>query len=150
MKKILLALLFLGCYATSYAEPNNKPDTFGVGLILGAPTGISIKYWVDSTHAFDAALRFGDIAVHADYLWHRWDQLPKPRRGRLATYWGLGGRVKEDGKDTHFGARAVGGLAYDLPQHSVDLFLEVVPVLELLPDTRLDIDAALGVRYYFN
>jgi hypothetical protein len=150
MKKILLAILFLSCYAPLYAESNNRPDRLGAGLILGAPTGISVKYWVDATHAFDAALRFGDISVHADYLWHRWDKLPKPRQGRLATYWGLGGRVKEEGKDTYFGVRAVGGVAYDLPQHPVDLFLEVVPVLELLPDTRLDIDAALGVRYYFN
>jgi hypothetical protein len=31
----------------------------------------------------------------------------------------------------------------------LDFFLEVVPTLELIPATYLDLDVALGVRYWF-
>lgn len=153
MKKSLLLIsfliLFLCGQATLYAAQNNRPGRFGLGLILGSPTGISAKYWLDKTHALDAALGFGDMSIHADYLWHRWDMLPQPQSGKLATYWGLGAEVKDKRKDTEFGVRAVGGIAYNFPRHPVDVFLEVVPVLELSPNAGIGVGAGLGVRYYF-
>lgn len=40
------------------------------------------------------------------------------------------------------------GAGYIFEEAPVELFLEVVPVLELAPDTDLDMDAALGARIY--
>ncbi|TLU81721.1 MAG: hypothetical protein FDX21_08965 [Chlorobium sp.] len=50
-------------------------DGVGLGIIVGEPTGASMKYWVDNTTAIDAALAFSlsdnnPFQFHADYLMH--------------------------------------------------------------------------------
>ncbi len=147
MRLLAIAVLAVALSAgTGWAQ---KAGDLGAGVILGNPTGGSAKYWLSGTQALDAGLGFsGDFAVHADYLWHAWDVLPKPRQGRLPAYLGLGGRV-EAGDDAQFGIRTVGGLAYWLPRHPIEIFLEVVPVFRLAPSTGVDLDAGIGLRYYF-
>jgi len=41
------------------------------------------------------------------------------------------------------------GLLYTFQNEPIDIFLEIVPLLELIPDTKFGLDAALGARYYF-
>ena len=149
MKKTLLLVLFLSFQTTLCDAQVNRPGRFGLGLIFGLPTGISAKYWLDNTHAFDAALGFGDISVHADYLWHIWDLFPQPQQGRLGAYWGLVAKVGDQWHNTKFGIRALGGIAYYFPRHPVEVFFEVVPVLDLSPGSRLRTYAGAGARYYF-
>jgi len=48
------------------------------------------------------------------------------------------------------GLRLPVGLTYLFDGAPVDLFLEAVPSLDLLPGTSFDLDAALGARYWFN
>ncbi|MEE9501339.1 MAG: hypothetical protein V3V48_04650, partial [Candidatus Aminicenantaceae bacterium] len=48
---------------------------FGLGIILGEPTGVSFKNWVGRREAFDVAVAWsfegeGAIHIHADYLFH--------------------------------------------------------------------------------
>src|SRR5262245_1633418 len=60
-------------------EPAQR--NFGIGLIVGHPTGLSGKGYLTPDTAIDGAIGFGDttrqIHMHADYLWHfvvqRWD-----------------------------------------------------------------------------
>jgi hypothetical protein len=78
------------CYAQ-----DSKPGWFGAGLIIGVPTGLTVKYWLDQTHAIGAALGLGNVSVHADYLWHRWNIFPKLKSGRLGIYWGVGAKIKK-------------------------------------------------------
>jgi hypothetical protein len=75
---------------------------------------------------------------------------PDPGDGRLPLYYGIGGRLvlRGDGEDLGLGARVPLGAGYIFEEAPVELFLEVVPVLELAPDTDLDMDAALGARIY--
>jgi hypothetical protein len=47
------------------------------------------------------------------------------------------------------GVRIPFGIAYQFSEVPVDVFLEIVPVLDLNPSTSGSINAALGVRYYF-
>ena len=151
-----MLVLFLVCYSTpSFAEAN-RPGTFGLGLILGDPTGVSAKYWLDKSHAIDAAIGFGNFSIHADYLWHKWDMFPQPQSGKLAAYWGLGAEITDyrgdryRDRDTEFGIRAMGGVAYHFPRDPVEVFLQVVPVLLFSHDSGINVDAGLGIRYYFH
>ena len=47
------------------------------------------------------------------------------------------------------GIRIPVGLSYQFESGPFEAFLELVPVFNLLPQTRLDFDGGIGVRYYF-
>ena len=151
MKKIKYAvILFSLIFITSLNAQHRRT---GLGIIVGEPTGISFKYWTTSTTAFDAALAWsfideGAFHIHADYLLHSFYLITVPE-GKLPFYYGIGGRLKTSG-DTRFGVRVPVGLDYLFQTAPVDIFLEVVPILDLTPKTDFKINAALGARYFFN
>lgn len=141
---------------------------FGAGLILGEPTGISLKGWLSKDRAIDGAVAWSfwhspSFRVHADYLFHNMD-LIKLSKGKLPLYFGPGVRlltwtggeyrehgrwVRYEGSRVDLGVRFPVGLDYLPVRAPVDVFLEVVPTLDLLPSTSFDFDAAIGVRYWF-
>ncbi len=41
------------------------------------------------------------------------------------------------------------GLTYIFERAPLDVFFEIVPLLDLTPETRGDVQGAVGVRYYF-
>lgn len=136
----------------------------GVGIIAGEPTGITVKKWRDSRVAIDAAAAwsFSDndsFQFHMDYLVHDYTVFrPTELKGKLPLYYGVGGRLKlkdndnnknRNNDDTLIGIRVPVGVAYLLPKDPFEFFAEIVPTLDIAPDTDLDINAALGFRYYF-
>ena len=60
---------------------------------------------------------------------------------------GNGSDNNED--DVTLGVRLPVGLTYLLKDGSLEFFMELAPVVELLPDTDADVDAAFGIRFYF-
>lgn len=125
---------------------------FGLGVILGEPTGLSGKLWMSEHTAVDAAIAwsFGDkdaLHLHADYLVHNM-RLIQVDVGTLALYFGVGARLKFDDDDS-LGVRIPIGLTYLFQDAPVDIFIEVVPLLDLVPDTEFNPNAAIGVRYFF-
>ncbi|RMG63679.1 MAG: hypothetical protein D6715_10895 [Calditrichaeota bacterium] len=120
--------------------------------MVGDPTGISGKVWLGPHTALDAgvAWSFRDESafhLHGDYLFHNFG-IFRVEKGILPLYYGIGGRIKLE-KDTRIGIRLPVGMNYLFEQSPVDLFLEVVPILELVPATELQFNAAIGVRYFF-
>jgi hypothetical protein len=138
---------------------------FGLGVILGEPTGISAKLWVSPATAFDFGLGWsvgGDrvshynggydggsrVHFHMDYLWHWFDAIHATERFPL--YSGIGGRMNTGaGYDNSAAVRGVFGIAWLPHQAPVDVFLELVPSLQVVPSTGFGIDAGLGARYFF-
>ncbi len=134
-----------------------EKDGIGLGIIAGEPTGLSIKKWIDVKSSVDGGLAWSFIdstsfQIHADYLRHKYN-ITKEFNERLPLYYGIGGRIKfkESGKgndDTKVGLRIPLGLTYLFIEEPVDIFFEIVPILNLIPETDLSINAAVGVRYY--
>jgi hypothetical protein len=125
---------------------------FGAGIMLGEPTGISLKNWISGTTAWDAGIAWGfgkngAFHLHGDYLWHEYG-LIEVDRGALPLYYGVGARVLFT-NDTHFGIRGVIGLDYQFEGLPIDVFLELVPIFDLVPGTGFSFNGALGVRYFF-
>jgi len=147
--KILITILSLLCVGRiSYAEDSGN---LGVGIILGDPTGPTAKYWLSEKVAFDIAVGFQeDVSVHGDILFQAWDLFPQPEQGKLGAYLGFGTKIQEKKKDNLFGIRVVGGLNYWTPKYPFEIFLELVPIFELSPDTGTGFDAGTGFRYYFH
>ena len=129
-------------------------DGFGVGAIVGEPSGVSVKYWIDKTTAFDAACAWSladhsPFQFHADYLIHG-PSLSSDSKGSLPWYYGIGGRVKNINNKSHIGVRVPVGVTYLLAEAPIDIFGEITPVLDLKPSINLNWNAAIGVRYYFH
>ncbi len=125
---------------------------FGLGAVIGEPTGISGKIWSGNYSAVDFAMAWSlddesAFNFHADYLVHDYGVF-NVTRGKLPLYYGIGGRLL-DASDTHVGMRGVLGLDYLFHRAPVDLFFEVAPVLDFVPATEMDLEGGFGMRFYF-
>ena len=150
MLKALWVLSMMLWAAVSFA----KDENLGVGLIIGAPTGLSLKVWRDSIHAVDIGLGWTaehneNFHLHADYLVHDFSVF-KPGTGRMPLYYGVGGSIsKKSGNDAHIGIRVPFGISYFFARSPLELFGELAPRADLSPSSHFTVDAALGVRFYF-
>ena len=152
MKKLNLCfILFILIFSSVNSFSQDKG--FGAGIILGEPTGISAKYWLNNVNAFDYALGSsfasnGRIHLHIDYVWHTFD--PFPSTETFVLYYGPGIRVKtREFGNSVLGIRGVMGLAWFVKTAPIDVFVEIVPVLNLTPDVNMSLNAGLGARFYF-
>lgn len=148
------AVIFLLAFGlrqgTAQAQQTAAGENFGLGIMVGEPTGVSVKSWNNTRSAFDIGAawslsnRFEALHMHADYLLHSWFDDPE----NLAFYYGLGGRVIFT-SDAHAGIRVPVGLNVVFGEVPLDLFVEAVPVLDLTPEVELAGNGAVGIRYYF-
>lgn len=133
---------------------------FGLGLILGEPTGLSAKAWLDDQSALDFAAAWSlegrnSFHLHANYLRHAF--VIDVNKGSLPLYYGIGARLLllegrdrfDDDDDVRFGLRIPLGITYLFDGAPLDVFLELAPVVELLPSTDVDLEGGVGIRYYF-
>ena len=150
MKKLFFISFFILSFgAISFAQESG----YGVGIIVGEPTGLSGKYWVDKINAIDAGVAIGflgvntEFSLHTDYLYHinnliKW-------KYKLPFYYGFGVRMRfASNNPIKFGVRGVVGIIVYLKKIPVDIFFEIAPSFRLLPTTGLDLDIAIGGRYY--
>ena len=148
---ILISLLFI---IISFSHVHAQTEKFGLGIIVGEPTGISGKYWLDQTKAVDFALGYGllgdksRLSLHFDYLYHTDRNLIENLN--MPIYYGFGLRIRTHSEEKgSLGVRGVIGILENLENYPVELFFEIAPVFQLLPETKLKLDAAIGGRYYF-
>lgn len=173
--------------STAEARPNptrkksnfKANKTFGIGIMLGAPTGLSGKYYLSPDTALDFGLgtiygyrdRRG-VHAHVDFLWHPVSLVSAPAF-ELPLYFGVGGRLLSgdrcydyDGgrcdyyyRDyTAIGVRGPLGIAFDFNKVPIDIFLEIAFILDFVADRDdryddalyFDVNGAVGVRYFFN
>lgn len=148
----------------SGGTPFSANKTFGIGLILVEPTGLTAKYYLSESTALDFAFgeydRFrndDDLGAHFDFLWHPLT-LATADPFIVPLYFGLGARIVDDEEepgdddDLTIGLRAPVGVALDFNRVPIDIFVELALLIELVNDETdddVDLDVALGVRYYF-
>lgn len=164
MKNILIcsAIMF---FIIISAKPIAAQDHgFGMGIILGEPTGLSAKLWTSSNNAFDFGFgvglggdrikyngiydNSGRVHFHMDYLWHSFNAISSTEKFPL--YYGIGGRFNTSGGyEDSFGIRGVFGIAWFPHNTPIDVFFELVPVFQVTPLTGLGVDAGIGIRYFF-
>src|ERR1041384_4925808 len=184
-RNVLLATfglaLLIAPGATPTAEARPRPGghlggrrfdankTFGLGLELGAPTGIVGKYFLSADRALDFGVgdiynyfdRYG-LHIYADYLFHPVSLVSAPEF-ELPLYVGLGGRFWSfedrggpDPDDAYaLGFRVPVGIAFDFINVPLDIFVQIIPVFDLFFNygehaAYLDINASVGIRYWFN
>jgi hypothetical protein len=125
---------------------------FGIGVMIGEPTGLNGKYWVTGRTAIDGGLAWsfrsrGYLHMHADYLWHFSDIAGGS--ARIVPYVGVGGRIGAREGGSEVGIRIPVGLVYYPGRAPLDIFLELAPIVDLAPATGLQGNGGIGIRYYF-
>jgi hypothetical protein len=142
----------------------DEKGAFGLGLIVGEPTGVSAKLYLSDDQAIAGAVGGAvigrGIQIHADYLFHPWI-LETTDTFVLPAYLGPGLRILNHDRgrgidnDVHIGARGVLGMLFDFRRVPLDVFVEVAGIIEYRTASGdhggvgFDLNAGAGVRYYF-
>ncbi len=159
MKKTIIAVL-VGLAASAASAAVAREGSVGLGLTLGDPTGITAKYWFDDKSAVDVAAAWsldGDsFNLHADYLLHSFDKM-KGEDLDWAYHYGIGARVRFPDNNNHhhnndnttLGVRVPLGLDFYPSKSPLELFVEIAPVIDLVPESNFDLEFGVGARYYF-
>lgn len=143
--------------------------SFGVGLMVGAPSGLSAKYYLDAPlaiafglgsshyghHAHGSRYHNDGVHLHADVLWHP-VVLTRGRSFQLPLYLGVGAQVRNHGNHdvnddhSHLGARVPFGVAMDFNRVPLDIFFELAFAIDVIGhDNHSYVTGSLGARYYF-
>ncbi len=151
MRTVKIGLLIILFYTTnSYCLTGNERS--GVGIILGNPTGLSFKFLDNKATHFNAALSWSfkkesDLHIHVDYIFKRFNSIRFSRNFAMSPTMGIGSRLKT--KEGEIAVRVPFSLLYNFKENPFDIFLEIVPTLDLVPATNFEIGAALALRYLF-
>lgn len=152
---LLLSLLLVTAMPAAAQESGT-----GMGLMIGDWSGVALKMFLSENTALDFG--FGAqvgatnaknenegtrIRLHGDYLMHNRTAIQStekfPIHYGVGAYANMGGGYQDD-----FGVRTVIGLCYIVQQAPLDLFLDLVPYVQLDPSVGFGLGASIGVRYY--
>lgn len=175
---ILLAALalFAGARTANAGTEVGYARKFGLGVVIGDPTGLSAKLWIAPTNALDFGLGFWGYGfndrcyrddngntvcdhfsyhngtINVDYLWQS-----NIIRGTAQLDWhvGVGGRLNFYGGGCAHDCFAAAGrapigldLMFNNPNF-LEVFFEIAPAFYVVPGFGFDIEGGLGVRFYF-
>lgn len=169
--RALRILLVLACMASAKSARAGDDGPFSLGLVIGTPTGLSLKYELErgrTSRALDLAVgqavsASSGLQIHGDVLWHP-SVLAREGAFDLVWYAGLGVRLldhkrgKEGDDDFHIGPRGPLGLLFAFNEVPLEVFLEVALVLDYRTGATahddhdgigVDLNAGIGVRYTF-
>lgn len=159
---IFIAILMSTQALKAYAPMGRE---FGLGIMVGEPTGITAKFWIDGGKAVALSVGnsyMGKLRIGADYLWH----FNAFNSQVVNLYAGPGIAVgigesggwwyqnknktwyKED-DDIGFGVRGVFGLNIAPRNTPLEFFGEVGLMIGILPANYTNTEGSIGVRFYF-
>ncbi len=126
---------------------------FEIGILLGEPIGVSLKFWHGTITATDAAVAWsftenGLFEFHFDFLIHPLNLRIFGMGGNAPVYIGVGPAVRV-GNEWFIGARVPIGLEYIFRVLPVSLFGELVPQWQFIPDNTFVFGGGAGIRLKF-
>ena len=146
-------ILFFGIFGMFLTHASlAQGHGFGLGLMIGEPTGISCKGWLTNSGAIQLGIGYPSLAsshgtaLSVEYLWH--SHVFRSHE-YLPLFYGLGGIFGASSGSNLVGARGVFGIAWWPRRSSIDVFLQLTPTIYLRPTTDFEFDFGFGVRYFF-
>ena len=146
----LIVIVFLIVNNSNYAQQSG----FGLGIIVGEPTGLSAKFWNSTETAIDFGLGYSFtssnsiINFYGDYVFHNSDMLNAEEK--FIVYYGPGASLRINENNSRLGIRGVIGILWLPAGTPFDLFVEAAPILDVIPETKFDFAGGIGGRYFFN
>jgi hypothetical protein len=146
MKKIFPLILALAVF-----QPLQSQHKLGLGVYLGAPTGVTGKFILSNSNSVDLTLawRFNDALFLQGHYIFNLSELQRYGDGTFNLYAGPGLFFKASSKkDDFIGASANLGVNFFLKKR-YEFFIEISPKLGLIPGTDFDITGGIGFRFFF-
>jgi hypothetical protein len=163
-KFMLRSVLCFSMFFTMLTESSAFAlDKFGIGVGIGDISGISLYGKIDAKHFGQSLVSFSNetdsFAISADYgiaFPGVLKDLPI-----ITPYYGFGAvlvkyprwfyyrSVAHSGSTTAVGGRLPLGAQLDIPETPIQLALEIVPGILVIPGTYVFIDAMFAVRVVF-
>lgn len=161
--KITLTFLFIFYSSVVFAQsPGGK--SFGFGIILGEPTGGTLKFITSYENAFVVDIGtsyYGSPRINVDYLWH-FDAFNSNiallyagpggvigiGEGRGFWYKDKNDRFYRESNNVGIGMRGIFGINVIPERTPLEFFLEFGVLVGFVPDFGSGVDAALGMRFY--
>jgi hypothetical protein len=168
MRRTFVVVIILLSTSLSSADAGDH-RTFGLGIALGEPTGLSAKWFLSDSSALDLDLAYalfeGSAMFTMDYLYHFQDVLHSPvvwMRPYIGGGGVLAGRTVHEEETDHdhhkhevdkdvlgVGGRFTAGLSFLFTEVPIELFVDISPGIWLVPETDFMWGAVLGARYFF-
>jgi hypothetical protein len=150
----MIALFFV-----SLASAAPSAGDFGIGMGIGAPTGVTGKLMVNDWSGIQFSAggdlgRIGDIGLSCDYVINT-QPLNNPADGyTVRMHFGLGFSMSANTEEfygaTYLGPRlGIAGVNIVVDGMPIDLFVETAPTLYFFQSISWGFDGQIGVRYYF-
>ena len=168
LRLIVTSLCLSLTTSSAFAVTQKGARTFGLGLVLGDPSAITLKSWHDNRQAIQGGLAFAldnYVLVYGDYLYHFPSAFGKRDKfaSELVPYVGVGGilafTIKERSDEYRYfgknsgsvglGTRVPLGIEWKPAHPPLGAFLELTPGLAVIPATRAYLQGGIGIRYYF-
>lgn len=179
--RFLITFALLGAITPTdaLAERYNAKARFGLGLEVGAPSGLNMKYFLGGMLAIQAGVGvveswgYDGTHVHAEAVWHP-AVLARTPAVEIPVHIGVGARYLDHddymdrcwngrfyepcyGDDGHLGVRAPVGISFLFRRVPMDIFLELALVFDLVhfqgryeyEHDHAALHGALGARFYF-
>lgn len=160
---ICLITLFVGYNDASAFAPKGRD--LGVGLVLGDPTGATVKFWDGKDVAYNVYVGnsfFGEVAIGADYIKHfntfESRSVNMHLAGGLVVGVGNGGNWWRRGKNDDFyyrdgggvgiGGRAMMGVNFVPGNTPFELTLQAGPFVGMIPNFGFGFVSDFSVRVY--
>jgi hypothetical protein len=131
----------------------------GIGLFLGQPTGLDLKFGTSNRAGLDIVLGFHDCCGQhdgGDYAHVTYLVTPFVGRGNSVLVpfrVGIGLALLDDGRSLgdnfHVGARAPLELGLRFRSVPLEIYGEIAALLVFQHDPHLDLDGGIGLRLYF-
>ncbi len=184
-KSLLSTLIVLGTLAAVTAPADARRRSlggsnyisngkFGLGLELGAPSGLNGKFFLSSSTAlnfgvgwlYDNYYLYGDgLHLYLDHLWHPISLSDNPTF-KLPLYIGVGGafwsfndncRGCYNTRYSALGLRVPFGMAFDFNNVPLDIFIQATLVVDIFFGDYYDrgrfgpgFEGSFGIRYWFD
>lgn len=165
-----LAILILFCVTPVQGAQVNRlsQGSKAIGIVLGDPSGITGKLWLEDAHAVDMGLSLTSdnfILIYSDYLFHFPGLFGSSSdfAQQLKPYVGLGAELSfarntavtgnryltAGGSGMGLGVRIPIGAEWMIPDAPFGIFLEIAPVLGITPRGYSVLESGIGARWYF-
>ncbi len=139
-----MARLLAFCFCALLVLPASAQRyPLSIGAQVGSPTALTVRFPARTAVSWTGVLAFDDGGVYVGVN----RQYEYPLTESPLHYYAAPGGYLGSAKNDDLGLGATLPLGINFYQERFEVFLQLVPTLRLLPETRFDVGGAVGVRY---